>query len=221
MWHRFLVLVRFHEEVPSEICVLKIQRYGANHDCQGFVDRRLFRMEPQRKSRVRCSVHPIAASRSSFRFFSANNQSTECDMHQSNVPTTENTNPSNLMLIWKDITYALISSGHGAVLHQELNTSSRTGHAPNDQESCRVVARSDQSQSLANNAENNRWTNEFDSGEESTVSSLDESDADEDIYDDLLIPSYIIHEAADLSQCRACPTQDFEDICPGAVTSAI
>ncbi|KAH6701277.1 hypothetical protein BKA61DRAFT_681471 [Leptodontidium sp. MPI-SDFR-AT-0119] len=133
-------------------------------------------------------------------------------MHLSNVPTTENTDPSNLMLIWKDITYALISSRHGAVLHHELNTASRTGNVPNNQESCDVVARSGRLQSSANSAENNRWTNEFDGGEESTVPSLDESDSDEDIYDGLTIPSYIIDDAADLSKCHAHPLQDFEEI---------
>jgi hypothetical protein len=134
-------------------------------------------------------------------------------MHLSNVPTTKNADPSNLILIWKDITHALISSGHGAVLYQELNTASRTGHSPNNQEPCNVVARSGLfPQSPANSAENNRWTNELDSGEESTVSSLDEGDSDEDIYDDLIMPSYIIHNAADLAQYHARPPQDFEEI---------
>ncbi|KAG4413288.1 hypothetical protein IFR04_013579 [Cadophora malorum] len=133
-------------------------------------------------------------------------------MHLSNVPTTDNPDPSNLLLIWKDITYALISSGHGAVLHQELNTASRTGHVPNDQESREVVARSGRLQSSAYSAGNDRWTNESDGGEESTIPSLDESDSDEDIYDDLIIPSYIIDDAADLSQCHARPLENFEEM---------
>lgn len=41
--------------------------------------------------------------------FSANNQSTTIYMHLSNVPATEDTYPSNLLMIWKEITYALIS----------------------------------------------------------------------------------------------------------------
>jgi hypothetical protein len=132
-------------------------------------------------------------------------------MHLSNVPTTEIADPSSLMLIWKDITHALISAGHGAVLHQELN--SRTGQSPNDHEPCNGVARSGLlQQSPAHRAENISWTNELDSGEESTISSLDESDSDEDIYEDLMIPSYIIHDAADLAQCHARPLQDFEEI---------
>ncbi|PVH70103.1 hypothetical protein DL98DRAFT_598085 [Cadophora sp. DSE1049] len=106
-------------------------------------------------------------------------------MHRSNVLTTEDTDPSNLLSIWKDITYALISSGHGSVLHYELNTASRTGFGPNNQESCDVVARSSRLQSSANSAENDGWTNEFDGVEESIVSSVDKSDSDEDIYDDL------------------------------------
>ncbi|PVH68432.1 hypothetical protein DL98DRAFT_662179 [Cadophora sp. DSE1049] len=133
-------------------------------------------------------------------------------MHLSNVPTTEDTDPSNLILIWKDVTYALISSGHGAVLHHELNTASRTSYVPNNQESCDVVERSGRLQSSANSTENNRWTNEFDDGEESIVPSLDESDSDEDIYDDLTIPSFLIDDAADLSHCHARPLQNFEEI---------
>ena len=144
--------------------------------------------------------------------FPANNQSTTSYMHLSNVPTTEDTDPSNLLLIWKDITYALISSGHGAVLHHELNTASRTGYVPNNQESCDVVERSGRLQSSANSAENDRWTNEFDDGKESIVPSLDESNSDEDIYDNLTIPSFLIDDAADLSHYHARPLQNFEEI---------
>ena len=164
--------------------------------------------------RARFGATVVAHCRVLHRFvsFPANNQSTTCNMHLSNVPTTDNPDPSNLLLIWKDITYALISSGHGAVLHQELNTASRTGHVPNDQESREVVARSGRLQSSAYSAGNDRWTNESDGGEESTIPSLDESDSDEDIYDDLIIPSYIIDDAADLSQCHARPLENFEEM---------
>ncbi|TVY81628.1 hypothetical protein LSUE1_G002627 [Lachnellula suecica] len=114
-------------------------------------------------------------------------------MHLSNVPTSENTDPSNLMLIWKDITYALISSGHGAVLHHELDAASRTDYPPNNQESC------DMEKQIRG------------PGKEQ-IPSLDESDSDEYIYNDLTIPSYIIDDAADLSHCHACPLQNFEEI---------
>jgi hypothetical protein len=91
------------------------------------------------------------------------------------------------------------------VLHQELNIASRTGQSPNDQEPCNIVARSSLlQQSPANSAENNRWTNKVDSGEE--------SNSDKDVYNDLVIPSYIIHKAADLAQCHARLLQDFEEI---------
>ncbi|KAL5313506.1 hypothetical protein ACEPPN_017926 [Leptodophora sp. 'Broadleaf-Isolate-01'] len=98
-------------------------------------------------------------------------------MHLSNVPTTENTDPSNLM----------------------------TGQSPNDQEPCSVLAQSGRLQSSANSDENDRWTDEFNGGEEITVPGLDESDSGEDIYDDLTIPSYVTDDAADLSQCYARP----------------
>ncbi|PVH69382.1 hypothetical protein DL98DRAFT_522214 [Cadophora sp. DSE1049] len=77
-------------------------------------------------------------------------------MQLSNVPTTENRDPSNLMLIWKDITYALISFGHGAVLYHELNTTSKTTHIPNNQEPCDVVERLGRLQSSANSVKNYR-----------------------------------------------------------------
>jgi hypothetical protein len=49
--------------------------------------------------------------------------------------------------------------------------------------------------------ENNRSIYKFASGDEYTVaSSLDKSDIDDDIYNDLVVPSYLIDEAADLSQ---------------------
>ncbi|CZT52686.1 uncharacterized protein RSE6_14041 [Rhynchosporium secalis] len=133
-------------------------------------------------------------------------------MHLANVPTTDKTDPSNLMLIWKDITCALISSGHGAVLHHELNIASRTGYLLNNRESCDVVEQSRRLQLSANSVENDKGTNEFDGWEESSVPSSDESDSDEDIYDDLTIPSYVIDDAADLSQCHVRPLQNFEEV---------
>lgn len=77
-------------------------------------------------------------------------------MHLSNVPTTEDTDPSNLLLIQKDIAYALISSGHRVALHRELNTASRIVYGSNNQELCNIVAQSGRLQSSANSAENNR-----------------------------------------------------------------
>ena len=41
---------------------------------------------------------------------------------------------------------------------------------------------------------------EFASGDEDTVSSLDESESNNDIYNDMVVPSYLIDKAADLSQ---------------------
>jgi hypothetical protein len=98
------------------------------------------------------------------------------------------------------------------LLHHELNTASRTGLLPIDQNSCDVVARSHRLQSSANSAENNRWTNETAGEEESIISSLNESDSNEDIYDDLTIPSYVIDDAADLPQCHARPLQNLQEI---------
>ncbi|KAI9769849.1 MAG: hypothetical protein M1840_003843 [Geoglossum simile] len=140
--------------------------------------------------------------------------------------TSENLDPSYLILIWKDITHTLISSEYAAELHKELNTAGRTGREDaaggqasslayqRHEESCRGPALSDESQSVANSAENNRSTIEFDIEDEDTVmSSPDESEADDDIYNDLAIPSYIIDEAADLSHHgHACPLLSFEEI---------
>ncbi len=82
------------------------------------------------------------------------------------------------------------------------------------EESCRGLAILNGSQLIANGAENNRSTCEFASGDEDSVSSsLDESDIDDDIYNDLVVPSYLIAEAADLSQRNHASSQpSFEEI---------
>lgn len=124
---------------------------------------------------------------------------------------TENPHPSGLLVKWKKITYALIACGHAVELYQELNIrtspeDAASGHASRlayqyHEESCRGPAISNGSQLIANSAENNRSIYEFASGDEDIVaSSLDESDIDNDIYNDLVVPSYLIDEAADLSQ---------------------
>src|SRR3954451_19435915 len=86
---------------------------------------------------------------------------------------SENLDPSHLILLWKDIIHALISSGYAAELHKELNTASRTSHEDaagghisslayqHHEESCREPAPSDETQSVANSVENNRSTSEF------------------------------------------------------------
>jgi len=125
---------------------------------------------------------------------------------------------------WKEITHVLIACGHAAELYQELN--SRTGcedatggHAlrpayQSHGESCRGPAISNGSQLIANDAENNRSICEFSSGDEDAeASSLDESDIDDDIYNDLVVPPYLVDEAADLSQRKyASSLLSFEEI---------
>ena len=124
----------------------------------------------------------------------------------------KNLDPSDLILIWRDITQTLISTGHAAELRQALNSASRTGQGdvardlPSrsvnncHEESCQGPALSDESQPGANNSENNRSISSFDSEGDDGMSSPDESDIDDNIYNDLDVPSYIIDEATDLSQ---------------------
>ncbi|KAI9772985.1 MAG: hypothetical protein M1840_008867 [Geoglossum simile] len=148
------------------------------------------------------------------------------DIFEAPTWTSENLDPSYLILIWEDITHTLISSRYTAELHKELNTTSKTsyedaagGHASSlayqhHEESCHELAPSDESQSVANSAENNRSTSEFDIKDEDTVmSSPDESEADDDIYNALAILFYIIDEAADLSHHgHVCLLLSFEEI---------
>ncbi|KAG9229904.1 hypothetical protein BJ875DRAFT_488485 [Amylocarpus encephaloides] len=116
--------------------------------------------------------------------------------------SAENLDRSSLISIWKDVTHALISLGYVTELHEELKATSRTSHVYQSyKESCRELALPDQSQSNANYRENDRLTGKFGSeGDEDT--SADDSEVDEDIHDDLYVPSYIIDEAADLSLLR-------------------
>ena len=59
---------------------------------------------------------------------------------------------------------------------------------------------SDESQPGANNTENNRLISSFNSKSDDEMLSLDKSDIDDDIYNDLALLSYIINEAIDLLQ---------------------
>jgi len=66
----------------------------------------------------------------------------------------------------------------------------------------------------ANSAEKHRSASVCDDEDGDTVmSSLDESEADDETYNDFIMPSHIIDEAAGLSQHRhGSPPQSFEEI---------
>ena len=124
------------------------------------------------------------------------------------VPTwnTECRGPSDLILIWKSITYSLISAGHVAELYEALDSASGTGRAgatgdpPSDkcyEEACHGPTLLYESQQNTNCAETNRSASNIDSEDEDAMS-LDGSEID-DIYD-LDIPSSLIDDAADLSR---------------------
>jgi hypothetical protein len=118
------------------------------------------------------------------------------------APTCNTENPG-LLVKWKEITHALIACGHAAELYQELNNrtgreDAAGGHTSRStyqchEELCHESATPDVSQLITNSAETNRSICKFDSGDEDTMaSSLDESDMEDDIYNDMIVPSYLI-----------------------------
>jgi hypothetical protein len=116
--------------------------------------------------------------------------------------TVESLDTPDLLLKWKEITYALVACGHAAELFQELNR--RTGHGDPFGGHAELYPRptpSDESQVAANNAEIDGPISEFASADEDASTSCpDESESDDDIYDEMNVPSYLIDEAADLSE---------------------
>lgn len=123
--------------------------------------------------------------------------------------------------MWKTITHALITAGHVAELHQELDHASRTG--PEDLssssqwaiESCHNPAPISNLHTSANITENGRsacgYDNEKSFDGDTVMSSQGDSDIDDD--DDLIydISPNFIAEAADLIHHRS-PPLSFEDV---------
>jgi hypothetical protein len=140
----------------------------------------------------------------------------------------ENLDRKDLLWMWKSLTHTLISTGHVAELHQELDHASRTGCEDiNGQwaiESVHVPALLSKEllQAATNSTDNDRlaWDNgDEESIERDTVMSTpgeseindvddDDDDDDDDICD---IPSNFIAEAAALPPYHSQP-QSFEDI---------
>jgi hypothetical protein len=110
----------------------------------------------------------------------------------------------------KDITNTLIPCGHAAELHQELNSRIDHGNPTDDyaagaayqhEHSRRGLALSDESQLTVNTADINRSRDELAIPDENIwAESPDESESDNDIYDQIIVPSHLIVKAADLSQ---------------------
>jgi len=134
--------------------------------------------------------------------------------------TTENLDRKDLLLMWKSITHALISTGHVAELYQELDSASRTGREDPTfgsqwaVESCRdpALLSNKSLQTAANSTENDRSVCGYSDGEstdeDTVMSSPSESDIDDNVCD---VPSSLITEAVALSHYRS-PLQSFEDI---------
>jgi hypothetical protein len=129
--------------------------------------------------------------------------------------TVESLDTPDLLLKWKEITYALVACGHAAELYQELNR--RTGHGDPLGGHAELYPRptpSDESQVAANGAEIEGPISEFASADEDASTSCpDESESDDDIYDEMNVPSHLIDEAADLSEYNHANTSlSFEKI---------
>jgi hypothetical protein len=123
----------------------------------------------------------------------------------------ESLDASDLLLKWKETTYTLVACGHASELYQELNR--RTGHrdplsghalGPAYQHHAELYpgpVPSDESQVAANGTEINGPISESASADKNVSTSCpDESESDDDIYDEINVPSHLIDEAADLSE---------------------
>jgi hypothetical protein len=134
--------------------------------------------------------------------------------------TAENLDRKDLLAMWKSITHALISTGHVAELHQELDHASRTGREDLSSggqwavESCcdPALLLNESLQTATNSTENDRSACGYDDEEsidgDTVMSSPGESDIDDDLCD--ISPNFIA-EAADLSHHHS-PLLSFEDI---------
>ena len=123
--------------------------------------------------------------------------------------------------MWKSITHALISTGHVAELHQELDHASRTGREDLSSggqwavESCRdpALLSNELLQTTDNSTENDRSVCGYDDEESIDGDTVMSSPSESDIEDDYLcdISPNFIATAADLSHHRS-PLLTFEDI---------
>ena len=135
--------------------------------------------------------------------------------------TAENLDRKDLLSMWKSITHALISTGHVAELHQELDHASRTGREDPSSggqwavESCSdpALLSNELLQTAANSIENNRSACGYDDEESIDGDTVMSSPGESDIEDDDLcdISPNFIAEAADLSYHHS-PLLSFEDI---------
>jgi hypothetical protein len=136
---------------------------------------------------------------------------------------TEKRELSNLFLVWKNITHALVASGHSADLSSALIACHKhvaIHDAPDaafqhQQRSCPLIALPAEPQIIANSTENGTLNSEFDEEEESdsSLSSLDDTDVDDGLSIDLGPPSILIDECEDLSEWHTrSPSATFEEI---------
>ncbi|RVX69001.1 hypothetical protein B0A52_08068 [Exophiala mesophila] len=122
--------------------------------------------------------------------------------------TAKSSTGSGLLLKWKEITHDLVAYGYAAELYQELdNRTHREDHvgAHVPQSTCSQREEPSHRSHLAKKLNFN--TNDAaihdvlaSNDDTSSVSSSEESESDHDIYDDMVVPSYLVDEAADLCQ---------------------
>lgn len=124
--------------------------------------------------------------------------------------TVESPGASDLLLKWKETTRTLVACGHTAELYQELNRRTRDrdhlddhvfGSAYQHHGERYLGPAPYESQVAAIGAEIDGPISEFASADEDASTSCpDESEGDDDIYDEMNLPSHLIDEAADLSE---------------------
>jgi hypothetical protein len=138
--------------------------------------------------------------------------------------TAENISHKDLLLLWKEITYTLISSGHVAELHQELDHASRTGSEDPSSDSYYSAISSHDQASLPNELlpiATNRFRDDRlacgygdkASADADTVmlSPCESENDDDDQHHDICDATYdLITESADLTHCHS-PPRDFEE----------
>jgi hypothetical protein len=122
--------------------------------------------------------------------------------------TAKSSTGSDLLLKWKEMTHDLVADGYAAELYQELDNRTHRedpvgAHVPQPTCSQREEPshRSHPAKKLNFNTNDVAIQDVLASNDDtSSVSSSEESESDHDIYDDMVVPSYLVDEAADLSQ---------------------
>ena len=117
---------------------------------------------------------------------------------------------SELLSKWTEITNALVAGGHVADLYHELDSQTGYGNPVRAHASQPAYQHHDEpyhgplldkSKQSANGVAPDRSTDNLANiDEDVSASDLDESESENDIYDEMIVPSHLVDEGADLSE---------------------